>query len=255
MPYKHIAAQLKKTELACRLHYHQLSFGNRRRRRATSDSSARRIERSPSAPSNLRHDLPQRTLPSFTSMEMHDPLAPPSHEMSASAQSHIPILPKPTTTSRRASLYGGGLRLVTQGIERFREESSIDLQKLDHLYDAHRGQFWTTIARNYSSDISPLALEEAWQRSHGINFSNVLPTPADSPRSPRCVPIRARSAISPPTDYGNGFTPINPMPRSSLQVPASAIERSGCSIASILTDDRDVRSPSAGKRAELAVAS
>lgn len=27
MPYKHIAAHLKKTELACRLHYHQLSHG------------------------------------------------------------------------------------------------------------------------------------------------------------------------------------------------------------------------------------
>ena len=39
MPYKHIAAHLKKTELACRLHYHQLSQGSNRRRRNTSISS------------------------------------------------------------------------------------------------------------------------------------------------------------------------------------------------------------------------
>ncbi|CAN8096379.1 unnamed protein product [Discula destructiva] len=39
MPYKHIAAHLKKTELACRLHYHQLSHGSNRRKRMTSMSS------------------------------------------------------------------------------------------------------------------------------------------------------------------------------------------------------------------------
>lgn len=40
MPYKHIAAHLKKTELACRLHFHQLSHGSNRRKRTTSVSSA-----------------------------------------------------------------------------------------------------------------------------------------------------------------------------------------------------------------------
>ncbi|PFH57004.1 hypothetical protein XA68_15657 [Ophiocordyceps unilateralis] len=39
MPYKHIAAHLNKTELACRLHYHQLSHGSTRRKRTTSFSS------------------------------------------------------------------------------------------------------------------------------------------------------------------------------------------------------------------------
>ncbi|KAK3400871.1 hypothetical protein B0T20DRAFT_451542 [Sordaria brevicollis] len=39
MPYKHIAAHLKKTELACRLHFHQLSHGSNRRKRTTSLSS------------------------------------------------------------------------------------------------------------------------------------------------------------------------------------------------------------------------
>ncbi|RSL47308.1 hypothetical protein CEP51_015794 [Fusarium floridanum] len=49
MPYKYIAAHLKKTELACRLHYHQLSHGsNRRNKRAASvSSSGASIDHSP----------------------------------------------------------------------------------------------------------------------------------------------------------------------------------------------------------------
>lgn len=39
MPYKHIAAHLNKTELACRLHFHQLSHGSTRRKRTASLSS------------------------------------------------------------------------------------------------------------------------------------------------------------------------------------------------------------------------
>jgi len=48
MPYKHIAAHLKKTELACRLHYHQLSHGSNRRKRSGSvASSAETVSHSP----------------------------------------------------------------------------------------------------------------------------------------------------------------------------------------------------------------
>lgn len=50
MPYKHIAAHLKKTELACRLHYHQLSHGSNRRKRTTSVSSGSSSGHSPLMP-------------------------------------------------------------------------------------------------------------------------------------------------------------------------------------------------------------
>ncbi|KHO01225.1 uncharacterized protein MAM_00226 [Metarhizium album ARSEF 1941] len=49
MPYKHIAAHLNKTELACRLHYHQLSHGSTRRKRTASCSSGS-SDPSPSRP-------------------------------------------------------------------------------------------------------------------------------------------------------------------------------------------------------------
>ncbi|KAL2130589.1 hypothetical protein VTI74DRAFT_6201 [Chaetomium olivicolor] len=67
MPYKHIAAYLKKTELACRLHYHQLSHGSNRRKRATSMSSGSSGSHSPvlhtSIPSPIHeHDgVPSRS--------------------------------------------------------------------------------------------------------------------------------------------------------------------------------------------------
>ncbi|KAM0260186.1 hypothetical protein ACHAQJ_002952 [Trichoderma viride] len=57
MPYKHIAAHLKKTELACRLHYHQLSHGSGRRKRASSVSSVsdRSPEMAAAMPSSVLH--------------------------------------------------------------------------------------------------------------------------------------------------------------------------------------------------------
>ena len=54
MPYKHIAAHLKKTELACRLHYHQLSHGSNRRKRTTSVSSGSSVDgHSPVLPASM----------------------------------------------------------------------------------------------------------------------------------------------------------------------------------------------------------
>lgn len=72
MPYKHIAAHLKKTELACRLHYHQLSQGSNRRRRNTSISSISSISSfssnghspimSANIPSPVHEHMPGRSL-------------------------------------------------------------------------------------------------------------------------------------------------------------------------------------------------
>jgi len=53
MPYKHIAAHLKKTELACRLHFHQLSHGSNRRKRTTSVSSGSSTGHSPIMPTTV----------------------------------------------------------------------------------------------------------------------------------------------------------------------------------------------------------
>ncbi|KAI1636297.1 hypothetical protein F4809DRAFT_393542 [Biscogniauxia mediterranea] len=108
MPYKHIAAHLKKTELACRLHYHQLSHGSNRRKRTTSVSSGSSTGHSPimpaTVPSPIRECSPRDPSPPGSSGS-HDPSSPvyttsmqlPSIMTSSSSMSpRLPaILPKP----------------------------------------------------------------------------------------------------------------------------------------------------------------
>lgn len=110
MPYKHIAAHLKKTELACRLHYHQLSHGSNRRKRTTSmSSSSSSTGHSPmmtaTIPSPI-HESPSRSVSPPGSLAAYSSSAGvqlPSI-MSAGVGSHnsprLPaILPKPANMS------------------------------------------------------------------------------------------------------------------------------------------------------------
>ena len=113
MPYKHIAAHLKKTELACRLHYHQLSHGSNRRKRTTSISSGSSASgHSPvlqtSIPSPIRENdgSTSRSVSPPGSAGSYGPTTPgggiqlPSI-MSATGSNHSPrlptILPKPAS--------------------------------------------------------------------------------------------------------------------------------------------------------------
>ncbi|KAI1098880.1 hypothetical protein F4804DRAFT_103869 [Jackrogersella minutella] len=109
MPYKHIAAHLKKTELACRLHYHQLSHGSNRRKRTTSVSSGSSTGQSPilpaSVPSPIRESSPRDDSPPMSAVG-HDAESPnymtsvqlPSIITGANVSPRLPaILPKPTS--------------------------------------------------------------------------------------------------------------------------------------------------------------
>ncbi|ROT38097.1 hypothetical protein SODALDRAFT_324529 [Sodiomyces alkalinus F11] len=104
MPYKHIAAHLKKTELACRLHYHQLSHGNnRRKQRAASVSSGSSAGQSPDTPASLPSPACESPPPSITpprSAGHYGPPSPPAVQLpsivSNGSSPHLPaILPKP----------------------------------------------------------------------------------------------------------------------------------------------------------------
>lgn len=104
MPYKHIAAHLKKTELACRLHYHQLSHGsNRRKQRTTSVSSGSSANHSPvmrpTMPSPIRETTPRSVSPPGSSGGFA-PVSPGPMQlpsiMGHGASPRLPaILPKP----------------------------------------------------------------------------------------------------------------------------------------------------------------
>ena len=246
MPYKHIAVHLKKTELACRLHYHQLSYGNKIRRRAASISSIGSTEWSSASPLERRmQGSAQRQLPVFSLPSTPETHHPANNNQSTSPQNHIPILPKPHPTSQRTVQPAKALRLVTEDIKEFKERQVIDTAKLNRIYDAHRVSFWSTIAHNYGCNLSPATLEEAWRQSQGAIQNNLPPTPCTSPQSPEAPSIPKMPAAA-MVDYGKGFTPVN-TPRSSISAPG-ATDRGTFAISFLLTADKEVRSPSQEKK-------
>lgn len=198
MPYKHIAAHLKKTELACRLHYHQLSHGSNRRKRtnsiASSDGSFTHspIMGTPSTmPSPIHeHAVMHSTTPSSYSYSPVSPqniqlpsastLLPRSNTNSPSRHLGHPvaILPKPSLPRRAVSDSAAPLRLDCDAAVGQYNTSSIDKERLRNIYEAHRLSFWGVIASEYGTGASPLLLEETWKR--GI-VSNAPPTPCVSP--------------------------------------------------------------------------
>lgn len=196
MPYKHIAAHLKKTELACRLHYHQLSHGSNRRKRTNSVTSS-------SAGSVMYSPVMQTSMPSPINEHTMQPVTPPTYSYSPQSPVHVQlpsastllhrpgsnspprtlthpvaILPKPSPPRRALSDSAAPLRLDCDVATSQLNISNVDKERLRHIYEAHRASFWGVIAAEYGAGASPLLLEETWKR--GI-ATNAPPTPCVSP--------------------------------------------------------------------------
>ena len=241
MPYKHIAAHLQKTELACRLHYHQLSFGNKRRRRTLSVSSTKSAVQSEAI-----HELketPPRNLPVLSPPDSPEDAYTESAR-STSVYNPVSILPKPVMGSQRVTQQSLSLHLITQDIERFEERSRIDKARLDRIYEAHRCHFWSMVARDYGDNISPAVLEDVWRRTGQAPISNFPPTPPNrSPQSDKGTSGMLGSAFgSPEQSTTSTFRPINAS--RSAHSTSSVPTRSSFAISSLLTEDKEVRSPS-----------
>ena len=248
MPYKHIAAQLKKTELACRLHYHQLSFGGKRRRRAASVSSVASMDRAASVPpfDRTRESTPQRQLPGHFPPQSPDDSAKSCESTSRSPYNHVPILPKPMPATQRAADETRSLRLITENIDGFRSKQHIDMDRLDKIYDAHRLHFWSMIARSYGCNLAPAVLEDAWRHAHCVSGGNFPPTPGTSPQTMSAGILGAPFTAG--AEYTKHFTPISD---SASGLARSAIERnhqSGLAISSLLTENKDIWSPPEGRK-------
>ncbi|MCJ1337262.1 hypothetical protein MMC09_002544 [Bachmanniomyces sp. S44760] len=279
MPYKHIAAHLQKTELACRLHYHQLSYGTKRRKRNDSISS---IASSPApkhaAIQRQSSTSPQRDLPTFS-----PPASPESHLKHAindavtNTSSHVPILPKPINERhQRAIRQSQALRLITQDIDRKPQSLSnrphIDVDRLTRIYEAHSAKFWSAIKTEYGGDetISPALLEHAWRKVSAaqVGSSPYPPTPEASPKdvlAPASPPFGRPTSVaavyapnSAPSHYKishshtssgsaySGFSPINfhsVVKRSTSPETSCTSFKSACAISSLLTENKEVRSP------------
>ncbi|KAI0006383.1 hypothetical protein F4779DRAFT_25018 [Xylariaceae sp. FL0662B] len=218
MPYKHIAAHLKKTELACRLHYHQLSHGSNRRKRTTSVSSGS-SGHSPILPATAPSPIQEYTSRDVSppgSADSHDSASPgypnpvqlPSIMTGTNTSPRLPaILPKPasmtlTTSTNPSTCYptlntDAARSLVPSP---FPQQSPIcqapslrldcslppptahvDMVRLQSIYATHRSSFWGAIACEYGGGVSPIVLEQAWK-------ANMISTGGQTPLTPVTSP-------------------------------------------------------------------
>ncbi|CAG8955291.1 hypothetical protein HYFRA_00011273 [Hymenoscyphus fraxineus] len=245
MPYKHIAAHLKKTELACRLHYHQLSHGsNRRKRNGSVASSPASAVNSPilqnTMPSPIHESLNmQATSPAYTyspqspgqiQLPSASTLLPRSATNSPARMLNHPvaILPKPSSAPRHVhseQVNNAPLRLDCGMAASPGSISSVDKDRLRHIYEAHRASFWSVIANEYGAGVSPYLLEEAWKQ--GI-VSHAPPTPS----------------ISPVTTQTSSNYPVYNKPMQQLPTPVQENKtNSATSISALLGIDASPRSP------------
>ncbi|KAF8462520.1 hypothetical protein BDZ91DRAFT_332201 [Kalaharituber pfeilii] len=183
--YKKIAAHLDKTELACRLHYHQLSHGGNRRKRTnslssnSSDKSASSPVQTPSGADSSRQRSP--TLSRLSPISSTGAI----QKLQSNTPSKIkgkPLLPKPadgSTPSRKQSPAKSKQLRVNC------ETGSIDREKLQRIVETHRKQFWVNVADQYGGPFSPEYLEQCW--ANGLKSGP--PTPAISPQSKAGSPV------------------------------------------------------------------
>ncbi|KAK8101117.1 hypothetical protein PG999_011491 [Apiospora kogelbergensis] len=191
MPYKHIAAHLKKTELACRLHYHQLSHGSNRRKRTTSVSS-NSSGHSPILPASMPTPIREAIqLPSImTSGTDASPrlpaILPKPVAMSMSqlgyptpgAETSRSLAPSPFPQQQTPTSHAPALRLDCSMPQ---PPTHIDLPRLHSIYAAHRNSFWGAVANDYGTGASPAFLEQAWKSSVANGPAHTPITPTTSP--------------------------------------------------------------------------
>ena len=244
MPYKHIAAHLKKTELACRLHYHQMSYGNNGRRRSESVSSIASFT-SISAGGDLSDNTHHRRLsPVLSPRSSPEPSQRASLD-ETSPQSHrapVPILPKPDGHNTPNVLEPSvNMNYEATGYRKENYHSYIDMSRLHAIYEAYSTSFWTKIAAEYSregNEINPKRVEKAILSSfsHGQVRGHLPPTPNGSPAaSPEPQQHDFTSNTLP--SMSRGFCAVNePKPEP---IRRSSADR--CSVSALLTVEREVR--------------
>lgn len=265
MPYKHIAAHLKKTELACRLHYHQMSYGNNSRRRSDSVSSTGSFYSIPEASDKTFHtQLSPVISPSSSPEPSSRPKASSSSPTRQAPRAHVPILPKPEATHIPLTLepspsteHARPDNFCANSTYHYQreEESPINHTRLLVIYETHAEQFWAKIAAEYSHDTreaSAKAVEGAVIRSLSqglLGRANTLPlTPPNA--SPEASPEPQRYECGAPamTSVNRGFCAVNES-KTECAGGATSTELEStrrnlaarCSVSALLTVEKEVR--------------
>jgi hypothetical protein len=259
MPYKHIAAHLKKTELACRLHFHQLSHGSHRRKRTSSVSSATSCSSAGQSQvygMSMEHDAYSQSSRHSSPMSYNGSphIRSASISTSPARAQHKILLPKPRTLTPQGSPEPfNGLRINTEVAH---QPKIVDTDRLRSIYESRRNQFWATVAADYGADVSPAQLEEIWR-----NGSSAVrpPTPDASPdgslmHNPMLKPSPFQYVSPVHSEPPKHYSPMAvsavsermpymlPMPVPSTGRPRSgtwsSAPRDNMPIASLLNDDR-----------------
>jgi hypothetical protein len=258
MPYKHIAAYLKKTELACRLHYHQMSYGSGRRRRTDSVSSTGSFGSvaGPGDSSGVSHytQLSPVVSPCSSPEMASQKLASSETSPFQQQRAPIPILPKPEAADvyvmhSTSSNLTKALRLDTSfrasGSHQYLGKPSlVDLSRVRALYEAHRASFWSVIAAEYSRDpaFGGQDLEEAFFTALCSPSARATspPTPGPSPDSSPEV-RNACFGVSPTSTQGFHAVNQNTSVSTPSQLSSTPSSADRCSVSSLLTVEREVR--------------
>ncbi|CAD6506420.1 BgTH12-07346 [Blumeria graminis f. sp. triticale] len=234
VPYRQIATHLKKTELACRLHYHQLSHGSRRKKIGSTSpcSTPGSPEMTESAPSLAYQGSSPNLNRSLYTTQNHYSVAPHIVQLPSAStlisrsdfytpprvyeQPNIPNLPRlPDHDRVMAGVVNTQvLRLDTDVNSGQMDLSHVNLERLGQIYEKHRGSIWNTIASEYGVDASPFVLEEAWKRG---NQTSTPPTPSVSPDEHVISYQKLPSLTSESKSNISSLLGINASPRSSQE--------------------------------------
>ena len=256
MPYKHIASHLRKTELACRLHFHQMSYSSPRGKRTDSVSSvnsflsltpdsarqSRSLEHSPRVPICSITSPPSTPENNFTK-----PATYPADPPGLRSERLTPVFAKPRIDEPKNLLpapeLSRCLRLDTTFASpdrsRIHERDRIDLARILLLYQANRQSFWTLIASQYSAEgrFSPQQLESAFlaeQTSQSIVRASFPPTPDPTPKR-SLDPSYSAPALTAVDQCG--FSAVNRTPVISSAISAPSPGR--CAVSALLNDPVD----------------
>ncbi|EWC43586.1 hypothetical protein DRE_01473 [Drechslerella stenobrocha 248] len=207
--YKKIAVQLNKTELACRLHFHQLQRGSNRRRRnmsMSSSESAGSLYATANYAASSYDDIHRRSASPGGS--------PPVPEMPYRGRSsHSP------GHARQSSWASSPAGFVHRQLD---NPADIDYSRLQRLVDHHKRNMWAAIAADYGEGAMPEFLETFWNRQQALRQdykrkATTPPTPMVSPRT-EAEEIAAGRGLSPSQTPRSH--PLNQHPRK--------VAREGC---------------------------
>ncbi|KAF3085562.1 hypothetical protein TWF569_005918 [Orbilia oligospora] len=229
--YKKIALQLSKTELACRLHFHQLQRGSNRRRRNLSMSSSEStgpIYATAGYPTSNYGDINRRSAsPGGT---------PPVPEIRYRERSSF----SPghgRNHSWTSSPSGFGARPLDN-------PADVDYSRLQRLVDHHKRNMWAAVAADYGEGATPEFLETFWSKQQAARHeyerkpTGTPPTPMVSPRT-EAEQIACGRGVSPSVSQHH---PLNQHPRKAA--------REGCRPWELETPILSIPSPEK-KRYEL----